>query len=112
MGRLDVTPIYDIKPYLAYTDSRPTASGSFAERHLTDRLQVVCPREWQQAIPEERWKELMGLLSQDPRPAYQKDPDRIYGMAYAQWDIRFRVEGDTLTICQVVPRTTNKGVTE
>ncbi len=109
---LDGTPIYDIKPYLAYTDSRPTASGSFAERHLMDRLQVVCPREWQQAIPEERWKELTGLLSQDPRPAYQKDPDRIYGMAYAQWDIRFRVEGDTLTICQVVPRTTNKGVTE
>lgn len=109
---LDGTPIYDIKPYLAYTDSHPAASGSFAERHLTDRLQVVCPKEWQQAIPEERWKELTGLLSQDPRPAYQKDPDRVYGMAYARWDIRFRVEGDTLTICQVVPRTTNKGVTE
>ena len=100
---LDGTPIYDIKPYLAYTDSRPTASGSFAERHLMDRLQVVCPREWQQAIPEERWKELTGLLSQDPRPAYQKDPDRVYGLDFAGLNVRFSVCGQLLTVLDVRP---------
>ena len=98
---MDGTPIYDIKPYLPYTDSHPDAVGGFADDHVEDRVEVVFPEELLTEIPEEKRAALMGILSQDPRPSYQNDPERVYGMAFAGMEVRFSVEGDTLTVRQV-----------
>lgn len=99
---MDGTPIIDIKPYLPYTDSHPEAqSGVFADlSHET--LQVVIPEEWQRLVPAGKIGALRGILAQDPRPPYQDDPDRVYGFAFAGTDVRFRVEGDVLTVCEIV----------
>ena len=104
------TPIYDIKPYLAYTDSRPEARGGYAEQHFAHRLRVVCTEEICRQVPAKRWEEIEGLLAQDPRPSYQTDPERIYGMEYGEWEIRFRVEGDVLTVCQATKLSNHRGL--
>ena len=107
---LDGTPIYDIKPYLAYTDSRTEARGGYAEQHFAHRLRVVCTEEICRQVPAKRWEEIEGLLAQDPRPSYQTDPERIYGMEYGEWEIRFRVEGDVLTVCQATKLSNHRGL--
>ncbi len=84
---LDGTPIYDIKPYLTYSDSHPDAQCSFAGQAQDYRLEVV----WQTSAPETERKALEEILSQDPRPAYQDDPERIYTLDYAGAKVRFRV---------------------
>lgn len=98
---LDGTPIYDIKPYLPYVDSHPEARGGFAEEKKTYKLEVRFPENLLEQIPEEKRTALIQILEQDPRPSYQKDPLRIYGMAYAGMQIHFLVEEKTLTVTEV-----------
>ena len=89
---MDGTPIYDIKPYLPYADSYPEAKAGFAKEAPKAELKVVIP----EGINLE--PELEEILALDPRPAYQEDPEKVYGMLYAGRDIKFKVEGDTLTV--------------
>ena len=98
---MDGTPIYDIKPYLPYVDSIPDAKGGFAAAHKDDHVEVVFPDEWLRAVPVELQSSLFGVLRQDPRPAYQNDPDRVYGFSYAELEIRFTVRDGILTVCGV-----------
>lgn len=98
---MDGTPIFDIKPYLPYADCHPEATGGFAQDVMGHALKVKFPEEWLEKIPEDRRETLLSILEQDPRPGYQQDPGRIYGFAYGQWEIKFRVEGEILTVCQV-----------
>ena len=95
---LDGTPIYDIKPYLPYTDSRPEARSGFAEEALGWKLTVDFPAEWLDKLPEKDRETVLALLEQDPRPSYQHDPERIYGMEYAGFNIRFTVDDSRLTV--------------
>lgn len=98
---MDGTPIYDIKPYLPYADCHPEATGGFAEEVMAHRLQVVFPKRWRALVPEDRLDALMGVLAQDPRPGYQQDPQRVYGFSYAGLEVRFTVDGEILTVCEV-----------
>ncbi|HIR92040.1 MAG TPA: tRNA (N6-threonylcarbamoyladenosine(37)-N6)-methyltransferase TrmO [Candidatus Egerieimonas intestinavium] len=98
---MDGTPIFDIKPYLPFADSRPEAVGGFADAFTEYQLEVDFPQELLEKIPGDQRQGLLGSLAQDPRPAYQQDPQRIYGMTFAGWEIRFRVAGELLQVCQV-----------
>ena len=95
---MDGTPILDIKPYLAFTDSHPEASGGFTEESSWPLLQVEFPPELQDRIPEGKRAALRGVLELDPRPAYQEDPERVYGLTFGNQNIRFTVEGGVLTV--------------
>ncbi|NMA68971.1 MAG: tRNA (N6-threonylcarbamoyladenosine(37)-N6)-methyltransferase TrmO [Desulfitobacterium sp.] len=97
------TPIYDIKPYLPFTDSHPEAVGGFADSVKDYALEVDFPEEYLSLIPQEKWQALLEVLAQDPRPSYQNDPERIYGFPYSGYDIRFKVKDKKLSVCQVVP---------
>lgn len=99
---LDGTPIYDIKPYLPYTDSHPDAQGSFAEEHKEDQIPVVFPEELQEKLPEDIRERVKAVLAQDPRAAYNKKPDYVYGMSFAGYDIRFVVEEETLVVQEIL----------
>jgi len=99
---MDNTPIYDIKPYLSYTDSHPEAVGGFADPVKDYILKVIFPEQWLSMIPEERRTALFGVLSYDPRPSYHNDPMRIYGFEFAGFDIRFTVLDHVLTVCEIV----------
>ncbi len=98
---MDGTPIYDIKPYLPFTDSHPDAVGGFADDHVEDHIEVVFPEDLLCQIPEKKRPALMGILSQDPRPSYQNDPERVYGVAFGDKNVKFRVEEGVLTVCAV-----------
>lgn len=98
---MDGTPIYDIKPYLPYVDSHPNASGGFTDRISYAKLTVEFPKEWLEMIPEKSREALKEVLAGDPRPGYQKDPKRVYGLAFGKKDVHFRVDGDVLTVCGV-----------
>lgn len=98
---MDGTPIYDIKPYLPYADCRPEALGGFAAQRPEGGLAVEIPEPWLSLIPAADRAALVGVLAQDPRPAYQKDPERVYGLSFAGLEVRFRVDGDRLTVCQI-----------
>ena len=95
------TPIFDIKPYLAYTDSHPDAAGGVTAGLAGERLTVECPASLLDAVPEAQRQGLLSVLANDPRPRYQDDPARVYGMAYGGRNIRFRVEGGVLTVLGV-----------
>ena len=95
---LDGTPIYDIKPYLPYADAIPGASGGFTDQTARRLLTVECPQELLAVLQPEKREALLAVLAQDPRPSYQTDPNRVYGMAFAGAEIRFTVEGGTLTV--------------
>lgn len=99
---MDGTPIYDIKPYLSFTDSHPDAKNGFAEAHVHDALEVIFPPALLRRIPAEKREALIASLAQDPRPAYHDDPHQRYGFAFAGLDVRFRVRGGVLTVCEVV----------
>ncbi len=101
---LDGTPIYDIKPYLPYTDSHPDASGGFALQQKNGVLDVDFPDEFLDAVPLELRNGLIEILSQDPRPQYQNSPERIYMMAFADMDVQFRVSGKLLTVCGIIKK--------
>jgi tRNA-Thr(GGU) m(6)t(6)A37 methyltransferase TsaA len=96
---LDGTPIYDIKPYLAFSDSHPQAKSGFAEATQNYRLQVQIAADLLQRISHQAcpWEALKEILSQDPRPAYQHDPDRVYHLDYDGWTVDFSV--DNATVC-------------
>lgn len=98
---MDGTPIYDIKPYLPYVDSIPDAKGGFAAEHENDHVEVIFPEQWLKRIPETMQEGLIGILRQDPRPAYQNDPDRVYGFSYGTYEIHFTVRDGVLTVCGV-----------
>lgn len=100
---MDGTPIYDIKPYLPYVDSHPDAEGGFADPVRSYALQVNFPDELLQKFPEASREALLEILSQDPRPSYQNDPARVYGLPFAGYDVRFTVQDDTLTVQEIVP---------
>lgn len=98
---MDGTPLLDIKPYLPYTDSHPDAVGGFSDPVRDYRLQVVFPEQLLSQVPQRLREPVMGLLSQDPRPSYQNDPDRVYGVAFGGYDFRFRVQDGVLTVCEI-----------
>ena len=98
---LDGTPIYDIKPYLPYADSIPDAVGGFTENLEERRLEVEFPEALLEKVKEEKRKALVAVLAADPRPSYQNDPEREYGMSFAEYEVKFKVEGKTLTVTSV-----------
>lgn len=98
---LDGTPILDIKPYLPYADCQPQAVGGFAAVPKEPTLAVeFCPGLLER-VPAEKREALTGVLAQDPRPQYQKDPERVYALEFADMEVKFRVQGDVLTVCEV-----------
>lgn len=105
MDMIDGTPLYDIKPYMPYSDIQPDAlPGYTAESWKKDRtkqLTVVIPEKLRNRIPDGREEALRGLLLADPRPPYQNDPDRIYGMQFAGVNIKFYVKDDTVTVTDI-----------
>ena len=98
---LDGTPIYDIKPYLAYSDSHPDAIGGFADPVRNYALKVDFCKELLSKVHISKQKALIEILKQDPRPSYQNDPQREYGMRFADYEIFFKVDGDRLTVIRV-----------
>ena len=95
---MDGTPILDIKPYLPFTDSHPDAVGGFADKRFDYRLKVVFPDELLLKLPKDKHAAILEILKEDPRPAYQNDPDRVYGFPFAGHEICFTVKDDTLTV--------------
>ena len=100
---MDQTPIYDIKPYMPSSDSVPEASAGYARTAKDQHLEVQCRPDLVDLIPEGKRKALFESLALDPRSPYQKDTDRAFCMGYAGLDVRFQVEGNTLTVLEVVP---------
>ena len=94
---MDGTPIYDIKPYLPYADAHPEARGGFAPA-AKETIRVECAPELLESVPERQRAALLGVLAQDPRPQYQDDPVRVYGMSFGGWDVKFRVRSGTLEV--------------
>ena len=101
------TPIYDIKPYLPFTDAHPEATSGFAGEKLEKNLHVAFPEELLIALPADKREALLSALSQDPRPAYQQDGEQ-YGFEFSGFDVRFSVDGDTLTVFDVAPAGSQK----
>ena len=101
---LDGTPIYDITPYLPYADAHPEARGGFGQEHKDAGIPVIFPEELLTELPEELRGTVMDVLAQDPRAAYNKKPDYVYGMAFAGYDIRFVVSEGVLNVCGVQKR--------
>lgn len=98
---MDGTPIFDIKPYIPYSDSFPDALGGFTDTAEDYILDVVFPDDLLRILPASKQQAAIGVLSHDPRPSYQRKPNRIYGLTFAGFDIRFTVEENTLTVCEV-----------
>lgn len=98
---LDNTPIFDVKPYLPYADCRLGAVGGYADEKKDYRLQVEFPTHLLEKIPKEKQDGLLECLADDPRPSYQDDPTREYGMRFADFEIKFTVNADTLTVFDV-----------
>ena len=99
---MDGTPVYDIKPYLPFTDSHPDATGGFADAARGHGLAVRFPDALLALVPEDAREPLMSVLAHDPRPSYQDDPSRRYGVPFAGRDVRFTVADGVLTVCEVV----------
>ena len=98
---MDGTPIFDIKPYIPYGDCHTDATGGFTDTAGEFLLAVDFPQELLHLLPEDKREAAIGLLSHDPRPSYQRKPDRVYGIRFAGFDIRFTVQDDTLTVVGV-----------
>lgn len=90
------TPIFDIKPYVPYTDSHPKARSGFAPEPTNHLLEVVCEEEIKKRFPAHKWDALRDVLSHDPRPQYQHSEERIYGMTFSGKEVKFRVEEETI----------------
>lgn len=99
---MDGTPIFDIKPYIPYGDCHPDATGGFTDTADSYLLEVDFPKELLCKLPEDKQLAAIGVLSHDPRPSYQKDSDRIYGISFAGYNIRFTVKEDKLTVIEVI----------
>ena len=100
---MDGTPIFDIKPYIPYGDCHTDAVGGFTDRAGEFLLNVEFPRQLLELLPEDKRDAAIGVLSHDPRPSYQRNPERVYGLPFAGMDIRFTVSEDVLTVREVVP---------
>lgn len=100
---VDGTPVYDIKPYVPYTDSINDATEGFARKQSLPHLKVIIPESEKEKMPEEKVTSLIGILSQDPRPAYQHEPNRVYGFCFAGYEIRFRISDQTVTVISIKP---------
>ncbi len=98
---MDGTPIFDIKPYIPYGDCHIDATGGFTDTAGEFLLTVEFPDELLSRLPEDKREAAIGVLSHDPRPSYQRKPDRIYGLTFAGFDIRFQVKEDVLTVVEV-----------
>ena len=98
---MDGTPILDIKPYIPYADCKPEATGGFTDRAGDFLLHVEFPPALLERVPENRREALIGVLSHDPRPSYQRNPERVYGMEFAGVNVWFRVAEDILTVLDV-----------
>ena len=98
---LDMTPIYDIKPYLPYSDSVPNAQSGYASSEVFHRLKVTFPEELAMLVPEDKLSALTECLADDPRPSYIDNADRVYTMAFGELDIGFKVENDRLNVVSV-----------
>lgn len=105
---MDGTPIYDIKPYLPYVDSHPEAVGGFTDQTKDYHLQVDFPPELLEKIPAEKQSVLKEVLSEDPRPSYQEDAARIYGMEFAGFEIKFSVSQNRLLVKEVIEESSYK----
>jgi tRNA-Thr(GGU) m(6)t(6)A37 methyltransferase TsaA len=101
---MDGTPIYDIKPYIPYADCHPDASEGFTGQTRMHLLQVEFPPTLMAQVPEADRDALTGVLASDPRPSYQHDPERVYGMEFAGLEVHFRVDGEVLTVTDVSRR--------
>ena len=97
----DGTPIYDIKPYVEYADSHRSVRSGFVDEHAWQRLEVVLPREVFPKLDPDSVDGLLEILAQDPRPQYQDDPERIYGLQYGDRNVRFKVADGVLTVVQI-----------
>ena len=100
---MDGTPIFDIKPYIPYGDCHPEATGGFTDKAGEFLLNVDFPRNLLNRLPEDKREAAIGVLSHDPRPSYQRKPERVYGLTFAGYDIRFKVSEDILTVVEVNP---------
>lgn len=98
---MDGTPIFDIKPYIPYSDSHPEALGGFTDQACDFLLEVDFPPALLQQLPEDKQAAALALLSHDPRPSYQKSGQRLYGLPFAGFDIRFTVCNGRLTVCEI-----------
>lgn len=98
---MDGTPIFDIKPYIPYGDCHPEATGGFTDTAGDFLLRVEFPPALLNLLPDGKREAAMAVLSHDPRPSYQRKPDRVYGLTFAGFDIRFTVSGNTLTVQEV-----------
>ena len=98
---MDGTPIFDIKPYIPYGDSHPDAAGGFTDTAGDFLLEVDFPVHLLENLPEDKRQAAIGVLSHDPRPSYQRSADRVYGLTFAGYDIRFIVENNTLHVKEV-----------
>ena len=99
------TPIYALKPYLPHIDSHPEARGGFALPAAAHRLEVRFPEVWLEKVPESLRAGLTEVLAHDPRPSYQHDADRVYGFPFAGLEVRFTVDGEVLTVCEILEAT-------
>lgn len=98
---LDGTPIYDIKPYIAFCDSHPNAVCGFSEEYKEYKLKVNIPEKEIVKLPENFREKVLELLSLDPRPSYQTDPERVYGMDVGGYSVKFTVNGDVLNVTEI-----------
>ena len=98
---MDGTPIFDIKPYISYADCHPDASGGFTDSVADFLLKVEFPPSLLEKIPFKKREALIGILSHDPRPSYQDNADRIYGLSFAGYNIQFTIQDNTLSVCNV-----------
>lgn len=103
---MDGTPVYDIKPYLAYTDSHPEAAGGFSVPDSGSKLRVEFAEGQLEKLPQRLQKGLTEALGQDPRPAYQSSPERVYIMDFAEFEVHFTVDGNVLTVQKTARRIT------
>ena len=99
---VDGTPILDIKPYLPYCDARPAAKGGFTDGLTAAALTVVCPPPLLERIPEPERAGLLAVLAGDPRPRYQNDRARVYGLTYSGRNVKFTVSGEVLTVTEIL----------
>ena len=99
---MDGTPILDIKPYIPYSDCHNDATGGFTDTAEDFLLEVDFPDDLLQKLPMDKQEALLGVLSHDPRPSYQRSRDRVYGLTFAGFDIRFTVENNRLTVVEVI----------
>ena len=98
---LDGTPILDIKPYIPFADCKPDATGGYASEHEHDKLQVAFPKPLLSVIAQDKREGLLECLADDPRPSYQDDPARVYGMRFGDYELKFTVENGILTVQNV-----------